>query len=60
MARMVSASAIALYDGLGYSSNNEPKPFSQEKLDMTYTHSWKVTGHLINSRSLTVGLLEYE
>jgi hypothetical protein len=57
MARTVSASAIALFDVVGYPDPRVPNPLSQDKLNTTYTHQRKIVGYLVDSRKMTVGLL---
>jgi hypothetical protein len=56
MLRTVSASAIALYDVLGYPDPRVPNPLSQDKLNTTYSHTRKICGYLVDSRRMTVGL----
>lgn len=57
MHRTVSASAIGLFDVLGYPDPRVPNPLSEEKLNTTYTHQRKIVGYLVDSRAMTVGLL---
>jgi hypothetical protein len=56
MLRTVSASAVALYDVLGYPDPRVPNPLSQDKLNTTYSHTRKICRYLVDSRRMTVGL----
>ena len=57
MHRTVSASAIALFDVLGYPDPRVPNPLSQDKLNTQYTHQRRIVGYQVDSRTMTVGLL---
>jgi hypothetical protein len=57
MVRTISASAIALFDILGYPDPRLPDPLAQDKLNTCYTHQRKMLGNLIDTRKLTVVLL---
>jgi hypothetical protein len=49
MHRTVSASAVALYDVLGYADPRVPNPLSQDKPNTTYSHTHKICSYLVDS-----------
>jgi hypothetical protein len=58
--RTVCASALALYDILGYPDGRQVGALSMEKLDTMYRPQRKTVGYRVDSRSLSVGLLQYK
>jgi hypothetical protein len=53
----MSASAIALFNVLGYPDPRVPKPLRQDKLNTKYSHQRRIVGYQVDSRTMTVGLL---
>lgn len=60
LVRSVSASAIALFEVLGYPDSRVPNPLSLEKLETHYNHLRKALGNRINTRTLSVDILLYK
>jgi hypothetical protein len=60
MARTLSSSTVALYRILGYPTPFSPNVLSQEKLNTTYTHRRKMVGYMVDSRTMTVEVLDYK
>ena len=58
--RTLASSVIALYEILGYPSEDVPDPVSQDKLNTLYNHLRTACGHGIDTRALSVDLLEYK
>ena len=56
----VSASALILYELLGYPSALAPNALSLDKLDTRYTHQRQMVGLLVDSRRMSVGLLDHK
>ena len=56
----VSSSALSLYTLLGFPTDRTPNALSLDKLNTYYTHQRKLVGLHVDSRTMTVGLLEYK
>jgi hypothetical protein len=58
--RTVCASALALYEILGFPDWRQIGALSMEKLDTMYRPQRTTVGYVVNTRSMTVGLLQYK
>ena len=58
--RTIAASVMSLYEVLGYPEKCAPDPLSHEKLETFYNHQRKVVGYHIDTRKMSVGLLDYK
>lgn len=58
--RTVCASALALYEILGFPDDRQIGALSMEKLDTSYGPQRKIVGYQVNTRSMTVALLQYK
>ena len=57
----VCASIAGLFGILGWPTNGlVPSPLSSEKFEAWHSHERKLVGRLFNSRTLTVGMLDYK
>ena len=61
LVRTVCASIAGLFGILGFPTNPlVPSPLSSEKFEAWYNHERKLVGRLFNSRTLSVGMLDYK
>jgi len=60
LVRGISASAIALFELLGYPCAEAPNPLSLDKLNTYYSHQRKIVGAWIDTRELSIGLIDYK
>jgi hypothetical protein len=58
--RTVCASALASYDILGFPDDRQIGALSMEKLDTSYGPQQKIVGYHVNTRSMTVALLQHK
>lgn len=58
--RAIAASIVALYDVAGEPVPTQPDPFSYEKFELLVTHVRKMTGAMIDSRSMYVWYPDYK
>ena len=58
--RTVCASALALYEILGFPDGRQVGALSMEKLDTMYRPERTAVGYHVNTRSMTVSLLQYK
>ena len=58
--RAIAASIVALYDVAGYPVETQPDPFSFAKFLLKITHQRKMTGAMIDSRTMYVWYPDYK
>ena len=58
--RTVCASALAIYDILGYPDGRQVEALSLEKLDTMYRPQRTVVGYRLDTRAMTVSLTQYK
>jgi hypothetical protein len=60
LGRTVCASALALYEILGFPDGRQVGALSMEKLDTMYRPERTTVGYRLNTRTMTVALLQYK